>query len=232
MNQTKEAILYFARTVKAEAKIKSLVGNGALTRNQIILKSMDRYVLQLTKSTGIDTFQSNENNQSGNGFGEKYCNSIQELFCKGYKRIVIIGNDCLRLQSQDIQDAFKKLENHQMVIGPTSKGGFYLMGITPEAFYKNQLVNLPWQTADLLDALYQNLTLLNIKAFITTCKDDVNNAEDLNKAILKVDNPSKLINALISLLRKVTPPEFRSKLYIQFLSYRSLFFRGPPPLYS
>lgn len=232
MNQTKEAILYFARTVKAEAKIKSLVGKGAMHRNQHILKSMNSFVLQLTKSTGIDIYRSNENNQSGNSFGEKYCNAIQELFFKGYKRIVIIGNDCISLLSHDILDAFKRLEKHDIVIGPTAKGGFYLMGITPEAFFKDKLVNLPWQTADLLNALYQNIALLDIKPFIADSKDDLNNAEDLNKAILKVDSPTKLINVLLSLLRKNSPLEFRSKLYFQFLSYRSLFFRGPPPLYS
>jgi len=60
--------------------------------------------------------------------GEK----MQDAFTRTQEeggRMVIIGSDCGALQTEIIEQAFVALENHDVVLGPTFDGGYYLLGL-------------------------------------------------------------------------------------------------------
>ena len=82
--------------------------------------------------------------QNGNDLGERMLNSFKELFEQGFTRIVIIGSDCLQLQTEHLQEAVALLESNSAVIGPASDGGYYLLGLTK--LYPDLFVNKPWST--------------------------------------------------------------------------------------
>jgi len=56
----------------------------------------------------------------------------------GFARVVIIGADSPDLPPSFLRDAFETLENHSTVVGPSTDGGFYLLGssscLTEELF--------------------------------------------------------------------------------------------------
>jgi glycosyltransferase A (GT-A) superfamily protein (DUF2064 family) len=65
------------------------------------------------------------------------CSAFQELFDQGFKKALIIGSDCYQLRTELLQEAIQLLETHQVVIGPTFDGGYYLLGtddFVPELF--------------------------------------------------------------------------------------------------
>ena len=82
--------------------------------------------------------------QNGNDLGERMLNSFKELFEQGFTRIVIIGSDCLQLQTEHLQEAVALLESNVAVMGPASDGGYYLLGLTK--LYPDLFVNKPWST--------------------------------------------------------------------------------------
>lgn len=90
--------------------------------------------------------------QKGNDLGEKMSNAFLKSFNMGYKKVVIIGSDCLELEKSHINEAFLELEKHDAVIGPAKDGGYYLLGLQ-----KHQAVifqNKAWSTENvLLDTL-------------------------------------------------------------------------------
>ena len=82
--------------------------------------------------------------QNGNDLGERRLNSFKELFDQGFTQIMIIGSDCLQLQTEHLQEAVVLLESNAAVIGPASDGGYYLLGLTK--LYPDLFVNKPWST--------------------------------------------------------------------------------------
>ena len=98
--------------------------------------------------------------QSGNDLGERMTNAFKYLFKNGYKKIIIIGSDCLDLTNEILNSAFCQLENTEVIIGPAKDGGYYLLGMMKDCtilFSKND-----WGT----NLVYENtLALINENRF-------------------------------------------------------------------
>nr|WP_321221933.1 TIGR04282 family arsenosugar biosynthesis glycosyltransferase [uncultured Psychroserpens sp.] len=78
--------------------------------------------------------------QNGNDLGERMHNAFDELFKAKYQKVIIIGSDLLDLNRDIIENAFKKLDHHDVVLGPAIDGGYYLLGMKQlhPAIFKNK----------------------------------------------------------------------------------------------
>ena len=70
--------------------------------------------------------------------------AFTRLFAVGYTNIQIIGSDCYELSPEHILTGFEKSEQHDIVIGPTVDGGYYLLGM--KAPFKDLFTNKQWST--------------------------------------------------------------------------------------
>ena len=67
--------------------------------------------------------------------------AFRELFGLGYQSIQIIGSDCMELTTDIIETGFNRLHENEVVIGPSTDGGYYLLGMNlliPALFYKKE----------------------------------------------------------------------------------------------
>ncbi len=87
-------------------------------------------------------------------------NAFKTSFTAGYEKIVIMGTDCYELDSQMILNAFNQLENAEIVIGPATDGGYYLLGM--KKLHEEIFENIDWSTAKVLN---QTISFCNIKSF-------------------------------------------------------------------
>ena len=114
--------------------------------------------------------------QSGETFGEKLCNAIEQGFKQGYNKLLICGTDCPELTSSKFNDAAIQLSTNQMLVSPSADGGVNLIGLQSEAFHRAKFLNLPWLTSNVyaqLNAYAADLQLsLSIQP-VTTDVDDV-----------------------------------------------------------
>ncbi|HEY7294015.1 MAG TPA: TIGR04282 family arsenosugar biosynthesis glycosyltransferase [Dehalococcoidia bacterium] len=62
-------------------------------------------------------------------FGERMEWSVGEAFTGGGDRCVLIGADAPHLDPGRIREAFAALRTHDVAIGPTHDGGYYLLGL-------------------------------------------------------------------------------------------------------
>lgn len=92
----------------------------------------------------------NKHKQKGENLGIKMLNAFKEGFINKYKKILIVGSDLFDLQPKHIEEAFHKLENHDVVIGPAKDGGYYLLGM--KTLYPQIFKNKKWGT----DTVFQN----------------------------------------------------------------------------
>lgn len=75
--------------------------------------------------------------QEGNELGQKMLNAFYDSFENGYLKAVLIGSDAPDISKKIISEAFEKLNDHDLVVGPAEDGGYYLIGMKdahPELF--------------------------------------------------------------------------------------------------
>lgn len=115
--------------------------------------------------------------QFGADLGERMSNAFRELFDQGFKRVLIIGSDCYQLKTELLEEAFNNLASHDVVIGPTFDGGYYLLGMTQ--FFPEVFKGVNWSTDQVSK---QTLTIINernLSFALLEQLSDVDEASDL-----------------------------------------------------
>lgn len=123
--------------------------------------------------------------QQGENLGDRMMAAFFELFQQGYTKIIIIGSDCPDLSGFIVLDAFDKLNEAEVVIGPSSDGGYYLLGMIqyiPD-FFRDKA----WSTDKVLSATLLDAVRLGKRCQVITELADIDTAEDL----LRYQNNSK-----------------------------------------
>lgn len=109
--------------------------------------------------------------------GEKMLAAFTAAFSGGYTSVVIIGSDCLQLTTQFIEQAFEKLQDHDVVLGPALDGGYYLLGMNklyPELFQNKQ-----WSTEHVFPETFSDIERLHLSYYLLPHLSDVDHVEDL-----------------------------------------------------
>ena len=84
--------------------------------------------------------------QAGGDLGQRMKQAFHLAFAQSYQNVLIIGSDCLELSPQHLYEAFESLQNRNtdLVIGPATDGGYYLLGMKqPNPFL---FENISWST--------------------------------------------------------------------------------------
>jgi hypothetical protein len=113
--------------------------------------------------------------QEGADLGKRMENALKETFAAGYTRVVLIGSDLYDLTTEDLEQAFRQLDRHQVVLGPAADGGYYLMGLRhlqPALFQNKQ-----WGTQTVLEDTLADLRKTD--TCLLTVRNDVDRYEDI-----------------------------------------------------
>jgi len=149
------------------------------TRTVTILLDFDKAVYYSTKIDDHDLWTEDYGKfvQKGNDLGERMHNAFAEGFALGYKSICIIGTDCYELSSHEIREGFQYLKDHDVVIGPTEDGGYYLLGMNKlhtQLFEKKK-----WSTETVSDDTIKDIEQAGLTFFELVTLRDVDAEEDL-----------------------------------------------------
>ena len=106
-------------------------------------------------------------------------NAFEQGFSLGYGAIVLIGSDCLELNERILLEAFEHLADHDIVIGPTSDGGYYLIGM--KKLYKDVFRNKSWSTKSLFEETLQSIKTLGLHVHCLPRLSDIDTEEDLGE---------------------------------------------------
>ncbi len=167
-----EALQVYQELLK---KTISVAGNTE-ARRQLWYSSFIDY------EDGISTDTFEKYLQSGSDLGERMRNSFQQAFKEGVDRVVIIGSDCPSLNEKILENAFERLEENDLVIGPSEDGGYYLLGMNRlfETFFKD----IKWSTESVLESTLQKAKTEGLKVYQLPILNDIDNLEDLKKSSL------------------------------------------------
>ena len=116
--------------------------------------------------------------QGPGNLGDRMERAFQEAFNNGNKYVVTIGIDCPNLSTDLIKQAFEKLTKNDLVIGPATDGGYYLIGLSqfiPELFR-----GINWGSAQVLEKTVTTAQFLNLVVAYLPILSDIDRPEDLN----------------------------------------------------
>jgi uncharacterized protein len=117
--------------------------------------------------------------QRGEGLAAGLLSAFRVFIDRGYRRVVAIDGDSPQLPPERLDKAFQLLDRADVVLGPTSDGGYYLVGsktVQAELFDTQGM-----GTGGALDSLTANARGLGLRVALTDTGYDVDEAEDLTR---------------------------------------------------
>lgn len=127
----------------------------------------------LTKGTREPCFEP----QGRGTLGRRMQAAFEHMFQSGAKSAVLIGSDCPLLERNLLGQAFNALKENDLVLGPASDGGYYLIGLrhpVPELFERRQ-----WSHPGVLDGTVKTASKLKLSIEILPTLSDVDLGADL-----------------------------------------------------
>ncbi|KGF88945.1 TIGR04282 family arsenosugar biosynthesis glycosyltransferase [Prochlorococcus marinus] len=131
---------------------------------------------------GIKTF-----NLQGKGcLGEKMKRQIifNKKFCyqQKIKNIIFIGTDLPDLCHQDLLHAMRGLQQNDLILGPSTDGGYWLIGLSKKIISKHlhlPFINIKWGTENVLQNTLDNFASTKLKLKFLESKIDIDKICDI-----------------------------------------------------
>ena len=127
--------------------------------------------------------------QNGITLGDRISHAFEYSFSMGFKNTIVIGSDCIDLEMENIETAFKILSsnNYDSILGPTTDGGYYLIGLQ-NINYPEIFKDIEWSTNTVFNQTIQKLESLHLNYNILEYFNDIDEISDLNSKVIKIVN--------------------------------------------
>jgi uncharacterized protein len=120
--------------------------------------------------------------QKGNDLGERMADAFLRTNKSRHIFMIMIGTDCFELRESLLHDAVESLNTHQVVIGPSEDGGYYLLAT--RGYYPELLANKSWSSPRLLEETIGQLEDLQISYHLLETLNDIDTLDDLKSSAL------------------------------------------------
>jgi len=123
---------------------------------------------------GLGTFP-----QAEGDLGARISEAIGHVLGCGYDSVAIVGSDIPGLGPRIATSAFHALRSADIAIGPSTDGGYYLIGMNehrPELFE-----DIKWSTNEVLKATVGKVKQMGLKMEILDILDDIDTPEDMER---------------------------------------------------
>jgi len=115
--------------------------------------------------------------QTGNGLAAGLTSVFRHFISAGHQHVIAFNSDSPHLAPSVLENAFEQLAAHDVVIGPTHDGGYYLVGA--KAVHPSLFESDPMGTNTALDRLLERTKTLALSTAFTEPFYDIDVANDL-----------------------------------------------------
>jgi uncharacterized protein len=115
--------------------------------------------------------------QQGEGLAAGLVSAFRVFINRGYRHVLALDGDSPQIPNSTLEQAFCILDSADVAVGPTTDGGYYLVGAT--ALHTKLFDHHRLGTGGALDSLLATARTLNLKVALTETAYDVDEAGDL-----------------------------------------------------
>lgn len=128
--------------------------------------------------------------QTGDDLGKRMSDAFNGSFHQEERgKVVLIGSDCPGLNTEIIEEAFLQLNKHDVVIGPASDGGYYLIGM--RKFIPEIFKGIAWSTNSVFKDSVKIINKKGLSVFVLDKLNDIDTVEDLVNFELRTLNSER-----------------------------------------
>ena len=120
--------------------------------------------------------------QAGTGLGERLASATQWAVEHGYTKILLVGSDSPTLPISYISKALTQLDSRDITIGPSTDGGYYLIGFSARNVKTTVpfvFENIAWSTAGVFRQTVVRIRSVKATVGLLPPWYDIDTAEDL-----------------------------------------------------
>lgn len=196
VDSTNETLLIFVRNAekgRVKTRLARTVGDDKALAVYNMLLTMTKSAvdpLEVNRQVWYDRHIANGDIWSGGTYGKKLQrgedlgarmkSAFHHAFATGFEKVVIIGSDCPGLTHSLLRQAFRLLDECEVVIGPSRDGGYYLLGMTtyrPALFDRKK-----WSTSAVCRQTIHQLEEREISYRLLPVLNDIDTEQDLSQS--------------------------------------------------
>jgi len=114
--------------------------------------------------------------QGDGDLGARLCRGFDHAFETGARSAVAVGTDCPSMDAGDVREAWRRLAAHDVVLGPASDGGYWLIGLSrPEP---RLFTGVEWGTGSVLAQTLGKANECGLSVSLLAERSDVDTPED------------------------------------------------------
>lgn len=117
--------------------------------------------------------------QEGKALGDRMSNAFGKVLSDGTRKAVIIGTDCINVTTDTIVEAFSRLNDRDVIIGPAEDGGYYLLGLNKHE--PGLFRDISWSTGMVLDQTVGRIQEAGLSFTLLKTLTDIDTAGDLRR---------------------------------------------------
>lgn len=117
--------------------------------------------------------------QSEGDLGQRMASFFESSFRLGAERVVLIGSDSPTMPTEFVDSAFQRLQEQDVVLGPTCDGGYYLVGLSANvpAIFEG----IDWSTAQVWEQTVERVERLRLSFDSLPPWYDIDEVTDLTR---------------------------------------------------
>ena len=117
--------------------------------------------------------------QTGRDIGERMYNSLKDVFSNKYRAATLVGSDVPGLTGSLIEDSITSLDDHDLCLGPSCDGGYYLIGMKKEKLDRNLFSGISWSTPNVLQKTIEKVREAGLDYYLLKELQDIDTIDDI-----------------------------------------------------
>lgn len=113
--------------------------------------------------------------QGEGDLGDRLAVAFREAFTVA-SRVIAIGTDAPGVDAKVVEEAFRRLDEADLVLGPARDGGYYLVGL--QRHRTELFLGIPWSTERVLEVTKAKAQALGLKTALLPVRSDVDTLND------------------------------------------------------
>jgi len=137
--------------------------------------------------------------QKAGDLGDRMKAALDAAFQDGCRRVVLHGTDIPGLTHSLLEEAFHKLQDTDLVLGPSTDGGYWLLGLRRQA---GLFEGIPWGTASVLEKTILKAKADGLSIHLLNALTDIDDLQDLKAVLPEWEEKKPYLSVIIPCLNE------------------------------